>query len=297
MKNSTSATGIWPRSVKKRFPPTTSSATQIEIYLKERFKNGHPVVFSSGRSAMNFVLKHFFKKQTVRLFPFASQCVVQSVLNAGLTPVTPTDYTSLDISYNQWGKLNRDLSEAPFIEDSVDSFYQLNSKVLRSGAQFEIWSLPKILGTEYGAILWCNRIEDAEKIKQTLQTSGTVFTKTKRNLYRRYRGVNHTIYKLWEKYEFQNIPLLPHECGEIFTKIKEWETFYSKRMTQFANKVQEMGLDANSELMQFEGVVPVVIEIPEYTVSKSKNEIMQLHRIIGVSKPKLVCIFPYQNRL
>ena len=35
----------------------------------------------------------------------------------------------------------------PLIEDSVDSLYELNTPLFCQGANFEIWSLPKILGT------------------------------------------------------------------------------------------------------------------------------------------------------
>ena len=51
------------------------------------------------------------------------------------------------------------------IEDSADSLYLQNTELFKGNGKFEIWSLPKILGTFSGGVLLCKNIKDYHEIK------------------------------------------------------------------------------------------------------------------------------------
>jgi putative PLP-dependent aminotransferase (TIGR04422 family) len=271
-----------------------AKSESIEKFLEKNFNSGYPVVFSSGRAAMSFALKFFYKDKYVKLFPFASQCVVKSVLSAGLIPVTPLDYSRLDIAYHQWGKLNGSLMNAPFIEDAVDSFYPLHSNPLRQGGRFEVWSLSKILGLNSGAILWCRDRHDAEKAKEILNTSTSYLKNMVRYSSRRLMKIHKAFYSLWEDLEHKHLPLFSFEYGTIMKKISKWESAYKERLECYLTAINQLGLDSEVYDDKFGGVIPVVIELPNTLSDNSVKDIWELHQIINGDRPFIVSIFPYQ---
>jgi putative PLP-dependent aminotransferase (TIGR04422 family) len=288
---------VWIRNHQFRFKFNLSNAEEVEKELKSYFNSGYPVILSSGRSAISLALKLFYNDQLVRLFPYASQCVVDSVIQAGLTPVTPLKFTSLGISYNQWGRMNLNLDNPPFIEDSVDSFYPLNSDVLRSGARFEVWSLSKIFGLRCGAILWCRSDSDAEEIRDFRNRNKSMINMSKRNILRMLRGISPNLYKRWEKFEFKHIPLFSYEYGEIFEKISSWQSLYNKRKQSYYSALTICGLDTTGDILELGGVIPVVIELPKNISTDDDNEIRSLHRIVNSDVKTPISVFPYQVKL
>lgn len=274
-----------------------SSSLEIERKLQEYFTSGYPVVLSSGRSAISMALRYFYKSDVVRIFPFASQCVVNSILQAGLTPITPLDYSSLDVSYNQWGRLNSNLENLPFIEDSVDSFYPAHSEILRSGAEFEVWSLQKIFGLNFGAVLWCKNESDAKKIRE-LRDRGTHYLKMlKRVFFRLFKSVHGSIYDNWEKLEHQHLPLFGLEYGQILERVARWDDLYNERKKSYYNALSHLGLADSVDFEDFREVIPVVIEIPNHISITSYEDILTLHCIVNVKKVSSVSVFPYQLKL
>lgn len=266
----------------------------VEKFLEKNFNSGYPVVFSSGRAAISFALKFFYKNKYVNLFPFASQCVVKSVLSAGLIPLTPLDYSKLDIAYHQWGKLNKSLMNAPFIEDAVDSFYPLHSNLLRQGGRFEIWSLSKILGLNYGAILWCRDKADAEKAKEVRNASTNHLKNMVRYGSRRIMKIHKVFYSLWEEFEHEHIPLFSFEYGKILRRISKWESAYKVRLEHYSNAINQLGLDPEVCDREFGGVIPVVIELPNKFSDSPVRDTRELHQILNGNRPTIVSIFPYQ---
>ncbi len=288
---------VWIRNHNLKLGFNLSTAEEIEKELKLYFNSGYPVILSSGRSAISLALRLFYGDKLVRLFPYASQCVVSGVIQAGLIPVTPLKFASLDISYNQWGRTNLNLDEVPFIEDSVDSFYPLNGKVLRSGARFEVWSMSKIFGLQYGAILWCSSDSDAQKVRDLRDSNRSVIKMFKRILFRIVRNVHPTLYRNWEKLEFRYLPLFSFEYGKIFEMIKSWELLYQKRKQSYFSALTSCGLDLPEDILEFDQVIPVVIELPKNFSSRHKIESRSLHRIVNSDVRTRISVFPYQVKL
>ena len=288
---------VWPRQRLRLFPVKFAKAEIVENYLSEKFAVGHPVIFSSGRAALFIVLKTFYKGDLVRLFPYASQCVVNSVLCANLIPVTPLDVSILDISYNQWGRFNSTTKKPPFIEDSIDSFYPNGAKILRSGADFEVWSLAKILGLNFGAVMWC-RDENQANILKEVRDKGK---NTKLSIIRFFlsiiKGLNPKLSRMWEKLEFRNLPLLSIEYGVISKTVARWDEIYNSRLKGFKKVLSDLSLQKLDTQIESENVIPVVIDLPsgfEFSYNKS---VKRLHRIFDNGEIKSINVIAYQEYL
>lgn len=297
MTESKNSGDVWIKKRRTNLNITLSSALEVEMKLREYFTSGYPVVLSSGRSAISMAFRYFYKNNVVRIFPYASQCVVNGILQAGLIPVTPLNYSSLDISYNQWGRLNSNLENPPFMEDSVDSFYPVHSDILRSGAEFEVWSLQKILGLNYGAVLWCKNESDAKEIRDH-RDRGTHGRKMLRRMFLRlFKNFHGAIYNYWEEIEHQHLPLFRLEYGQILRKILLWDDLYNERKKAFYSALNSLGFVNSTDFEDFREVIPVVIEIPNHLPITNYEEILTLHCIVNVKTVSSVSIFPYQLKL
>lgn len=297
MTSDLSTGDVWIKKRKKSPNLKRTNAVKVENKLREYFNSGYPVVMSSGRSAISMVFRYFYNHKTVKIFPYASQCVVNSILVAGLSPSTPLNYSTLDVSYNQWGRLNLNLVNPPFIEDSVDSFYPVDAEILRSGAAFEVWSLQKIFGIDYGAVLWCKSESDAKKIRYYRDHGHKYIKRLKRTLLRPVKHVHEIFYEHWEALEHQHLPLFRFEYGQIFAQILSWEDLYIERKKNYFEVLNNLGLVSAVNFEEFRDVIPVVIEIPEYLPTVGLQDIKSLHRIVNVDKVSPVSVFAYQVKL
>lgn len=288
---------VWPRQRLRLFPIKFANAKNVEDYLEGKFIFGYPVLFSSGRVALSTVLKTFYKKDLVHLFPYASQCVVKSVLHANLIPVTPLDSTVLDISYNQWGRFNNAIKTSPFIEDSIDSLYPIGAKILRSGADFEVWSLAKIFGLKFGAIMWCRDRNQAHLLRNIRDNNTNTKLSIIRFLLSIIKGWSPISFGLWEKLEFRNLPLLSIECGIILNSVLEWENFYKSRLETYKSVIGDLSSQETDVNVENENVIPVVIELPLEVKPSCNSSIKNLHRIVGLNKSVRVNVIAYQEHL
>lgn len=150
---------LWPKSrVARAFFNVTRFATsaKVEVRLAEMFPGGAPVLFSSGRAALTHALliSGLGRGDKVGVFPFASHCVLDAVSRVA-TPTDDRNGSRLNVVFQQWGFIQHfDLSEQD-VEDCVDSLLVPGGKLFPGGGGFEVWSLPKILGTTGGGVLWC----------------------------------------------------------------------------------------------------------------------------------------------
>jgi len=285
---------IWFKEKDKDMRLSFAKPESIEKILEKNFNSGHPVIFSSGRAAISFALKFFYKDKYVKLFPFASQCVVKSVIRAGFIPTTPLDYSALDIAYHQWGKRNSSLTREPFIEDAVDSFYPLYGQLLRQGGRFEVWSLSKILGLNSGAILWCRDKSDADKAREIRKASTHHLQNFIRYGSRRMSRIHKVFYRLWEDLEHKHIQLFSFEYGRILRKLHQWDSIYEARKESHSKAMNLLGLNSKSYVDKSGGVIPVVIELPKEFSENSIKGLWELHQIINGDRPTSVLVFPYQ---
>jgi putative PLP-dependent aminotransferase (TIGR04422 family) len=222
-----SSDGVWGKRKKYKISLTTATAIEIEELLSQKFLGGFPVILSSGRGAIKLIVQEFWAEKDISVFQYASQCVVEAIQAAGVTPFSSTNFTS-QIVYNQWGQLDLACETAPFMEDSCDTFLPEGSSVLRLGAQFEIWSLPKILESRFGAVVWCRDSEDAINLRRIRDLpKGGNFRK---QILRNFRKISKWNYKKWEASEFKTVKLSKYEYASILQDVSKWsESYYARQ--------------------------------------------------------------------
>ena len=218
---------LWPKvsiNFSSLFGLCTSE--KLEKELHEMFPSGFPVVCSSGRVALYIAISetNYDRTKNFKLFPFASHCVINTV--SRLT--NPTNFNlkkKSDIIYHQWG-ISFDRYYTPLIEDSVDSLYEKKSALFKQGSEYEIWSLPKILGTSSGGVLWCKNESDAISIRSKIKENRNVFFTW---ILRLLSNKSTLFYSLWEGTEKGYKGLSVFQMNEIFYRIKSWDKLVENR--------------------------------------------------------------------
>jgi len=293
---------IWP---KRNFPKlnfTRSDSHQIEELLTQMFNGGFPVVLSSGRGAIFVASRLFWTKNIIYVFPYASQCVINALQSADLAVATKTDY-SADILIDQWGIQDIGCHERFFIEDACDSFLKQGSKVLELNADFEIWSLPKIIGSRFGAVLWCREEESAQKVRKFRDdnSSGNKYLK---KLMRFFKNVNKFNYQAWEDLEFRSLGLTNYEYGTLLKNISHWDELYNNRKKYFQKALRTLEANTINEFADFNqkswNRIPTIIyaktEMSVDSTTKIKFS-QNLHRVKYGSRPEKVQIYNYLQEM
>ena len=258
---------LWPKvSFKWNNFFGKGSEDEIEAVLKKMFPSGFPVVCSSGRVALQIALneKNFKRTDSINLFPYASHCVINSV--SRLTNSIPFAYAinSLpNLVYHQWG-YNSKVRKA-IIEDSVDSLYEIKTKLFYSNSDYEIWSLNKILGTSSGAILWCKKEGDAERIKRKLIKNNSItLTWFIRILSNKYSQ----LYKYWEGSEIGYKGVSIYQAKEIYKKILMWDSFVLDRKKKIDFILKNSKLTFERPKGRLPNVILINSSVPEKKLSE-----------------------------
>ena len=294
--------GVWPKRQRAKLNLQRASSKEVEDLISSKFNGGFPVVLSSGRGAMKLIVQEFWTKKEIAIFQFASQCVVTSIQAASVTPYSRIDFTS-DIVYHQWGYSDRRGITPPFIEDSCDTFLEEGSSVLRLDGQFEIWSLPKILNSRFGAIAWCQNDLDARHLR-AVRDKSKKFPLWKKQFYRSLKGVHPYIYKIWENSEYRTFQLSKSEYGMIKKDISEWKEKYRERFKlaykaySFLNDRYQDCFETPLRFVTSEQphVAPVVILIDSQQPQKDfseDNSFEVLHRVVRGEKPEKKMIYKF----
>jgi putative PLP-dependent aminotransferase (TIGR04422 family) len=162
---------LWPEPRWRRYRGSlTARADAVESLLSSYFPDaGHPVFVSSGRAGLVLALRAMGleRPDTVGLFPYASHCVVEAVGRVA-SPVSGQAATQQPyrIVYHQWGFVQERTAHRVCVEDAVDSFCLRGTRVFASNADFAIWSLPKLVGSLGGGVLWCRESAAAVGLRQ-----------------------------------------------------------------------------------------------------------------------------------
>lgn len=162
---------LWPqgsavRAITRSF--RLDPVTSVEARLASMLYGGHPVLCSSGRSAIVLALigSGLSRADTVNVFPYANHCVLDAVSRIATPSAgSVTAQARVRIFFHQWGYVQRHDLQADDIEDCADTLAVPGCRLFPGGGAFEIWSLPKILGTMGGGVLWCKSPEVADRIR------------------------------------------------------------------------------------------------------------------------------------
>jgi len=260
---------IWPESSALRAlvsAPRFISIAIVEKQLRSMFPSGHPVLCSSGRSALTLALtvSEVSRSDLIGVFPYASHCVLDAVSRIA-TPLAGQTATSaaLRVIYHQWGFVQEKNLPPNTIEDSVDTLCLPGTTLFPGGGRFEIWSLPKILGTSSGGVLWCRDEETSETVRRIRDCrGGGLFPWLIRLLSKRYPRA----YSYWQSAESDMGCVSRFQTGEIFAAVLNWENFVSDRQKKI-NMTWPYSINwLQKPADRLPPVVPVSIELPEKIV-------------------------------
>ncbi|KYZ64149.1 putative PLP-dependent aminotransferase [Leptospira interrogans] len=268
--------------------------SSIEDTLETLFPSGYPVLCSSGRAAIGLALEFLDLKRNdfLGVFPFASHCVLDAV-SRYTTPLTgrSSKNTKNRIVYHQWGYVQEYNLPPNTIEDCVDTLCIPGAKLFPAGGMFEIWSLPKILGTSSGGVLWCREEKVASQIKAICDG-------------RKYSGAIQWYLKLfsykfpsllsyWTGVEASNGKLSFLQTGEIHYSLNNWQKFIDDKL----NRVEIASRLFPSWLKQTPDRIPSIIPV-ELTISSEKfvnwglSSGMRTFEKYIKKKSKLIQVFP-----
>lgn len=241
---------------------------RIEEKLCNMFPGGYPVLCTSGRAALYMALdaSGISRRDSVGIFPYASHCVLDAVSRVG-TPLTgPTSIVAdFRVVYHQWGYVQEKNLPANAIEDCVDTLCIPGTALFPGGGAFEIWSLPKILGTTSGGVLWCRDEETANRIriKRNKKGGGAFQWITRLFGYR-----NPGIYDYWQGAESRYRKVSSLQTGEIWNAIQQWDTIVSDRL-QKLELVWPYAVDwLQKPVNRLPTVVPLLPQLTEIVIKE-----------------------------
>ncbi len=267
----------------------------IEKKLESMFPSGSPVLCSSGRAAINIVMS--FKKQSrtnlIGVNTYTSHCVLDAISRLA-NPISwdpQNKNIKLRLTYHQWGYIQKGDSYINSIDDCVDTLCVRGTKLFPTSKDFEIWSLPKILGTSSGAILWCKDKNVAEKIRKNIDNRGG-------GLYcwiLRVLGLlNKNFYWLWQGIEVQKGRLSKIELLEINNAIDNWEVIVKDRKI----KLNLLWKFAPKWIKKPSKRLPCVVPLEYETYKKNKDfisygiDVKHFEKVTDLNKRVLIKVFP-----
>ena len=268
----------------------------VESQLESLFEGGYPVLFASARAAMMQVFANFFPEEVVRIFPYASQCVVKSVNRSGKFATTPLPGQLSDVRYHQWG-MRSDEQEYVFMRDCADSLYPVGGNVCKLNSRFEVWSLPKIIGTSFGAVIWCRDKNDAmalKKIRSECAAQSSILS----NVLETIKYLNPSSYSFWEEYQFAKPALNGIQIKTLNKRFQKWSDYYEERKKVFLqiylSSIETTLPQRLSALEDNDGVIPTVIETD---LEEQSAPFRKLHKILSDGSCKQVRVIAYQSGL
>ena len=251
---------LWPKAKVIRVFQSLNffiSVIDIEKKLHEMFPSGYPVLCSSGRAALNIALveSKVTRSNFVGVFPYANHCVLDSISRVATPLAGPNSKkTSLRIVYHQWGFVQEKNLNSNSIEDCVDTLCVPGTSLFPGGGCFEIWSLPKILGTTSGGVLWCKTEELAKSARRTRDIRGGAFFLS---IVRLCSVMYPKAYYYWQGAESSMGKVSKIQLGEIIKAINNWDAIVEDRIRKL-NVVWPYACDfLEKPLGRLPSVVPV----------------------------------------
>ena len=294
-----SDSSIWGKNKRMFRISKNFSTLELEKWLEGNFQNGFAVVLSSARSGLYLLFKYFFSGDTVRVFPFASQCLVSASFNANKCISTPLPGEIRDLYHHQWGIQQQLEAQGPiFIEDSADSLYPLGGTVLKNHAMFEVWSLPKIIGTSFGGIVWCAQTADAQNLKKIRDNLGSQSLLTE-IAFGILKNKSAYFYQKWETLQYHKPKTNIFQNMTLVSQFRKWESIYLSRKIRFydANfKVNNYSFTESEKIIvENSGIIPTVVILEK--VELLGNELKAMSKISSNGDSTKIHVFPYLQKV
>jgi putative PLP-dependent aminotransferase (TIGR04422 family) len=259
---------IWPKVKVSRIVYSLHrfvTVDYVESLLREMFPTGYPVLCSSGRAGLTLALIYSSvgRGDLVGVFPYASHCVLDAVARIATPLSGPTAIeATLRVVYHQWGFMQEKDLPPNTIEDCVDTLCIPETVLFPGGGRFEIWSLPKTLGTSSGGILWCRDQDTATQLRKIRdERGGGIIPWLIRLL-----GKSHLRAHLyWQGAEANMGCMSRFQAAEILHAIKDWDAVVCDRKV----KLETIWPYAISSLIKPVNRLPPVVPV-EYFLNEEK---------------------------
>jgi putative PLP-dependent aminotransferase (TIGR04422 family) len=134
---------------------------------------------------------------------------------------------SLRVVYHQWGFVQEKKLPPNSIEDCVDTLCVPGAALFPGGGRFEVWSLPKILGTTSGGVLWCRDKKTADFIRKIRDGHGSGLLPW---IIRLLGHSSHQAHLYWQGVEASGGAISRLQTGEILSAIQRWDALVADRM-------------------------------------------------------------------
>ena len=163
---------LWPEA---RLEPRSlwsgrnSSVAAIEVDLAALYPGAHPVLFPSARAGLAATIEvlGLGRPDLVWLPPYSSHCVFDAVSRiATPTPSFAGGEVAAILVFHQWGYVHVCSFSGEIIEDSADSLCLPGGNLFPNGGRFALWSLPKVIGSAVGGVVFCRTEGDAERLQR-----------------------------------------------------------------------------------------------------------------------------------
>ena len=146
------------------------SASDIETTVATLYPDAVPVLFSSARAGLTAILQllNMGRPDIVWCPPYSSHCVLESIARLATPATTAIDQAKVALIYHHWGFVHRHTGLLPhttLIEDAVDTLFIPGTNPFALNGRFVLWSLPKVIATIWGGVVFCQNNEDARRLR------------------------------------------------------------------------------------------------------------------------------------
>tara|TARA_R110002072_G_scaffold1989_3_gene16446 strand:- start:9500 stop:10435 length:936 start_codon:yes stop_codon:yes gene_type:complete len=215
-----------------------SRVASIESFFEKRF-NKKCLLFPSARSAMMTVLsyKNVNRSHIAFVPKWTSHCVWGTVARFANPTCINDKIVNYSMRVNKWGySFNTEFETDQVINSSVDSLFT-DSKLLLNGSNFELISLPKILGTVSGGIVcFDDKNFHDYVIRARNMTSDYISSHQFKSKLAQVRGEPELL--PWDSIEYLNLKTQPDENRHIASLLDNYklaEELISERMNKLKN--------------------------------------------------------------
>lgn len=224
---------LWPKAQPMHFTDwfgAGKSSEQIEQLLMELFPGAFPVLYSSARAGMTAVLQSLGLGRVDKVWMpgFSSHCVIDAIGHICTPTPDSTEGISAALFYHQWGwtHSNNFNADVEIIEDSVDSLFQPGASVFATNASYTLWSLPKVIGSIGGGVVFCRTAEQSEKLRKIRFGRGS---SSIQGILRFLAKRNQTAHSYWNGAEAMSGELYRPMRAQVFCLLKKYRELFDNR--------------------------------------------------------------------
>jgi putative PLP-dependent aminotransferase (TIGR04422 family) len=155
---------------------SNTNMLDVERTVDEYWPKSNPVVFSSARAGLTAVLEHLKLKRPDLVWcpAYSSHCVLEAIAHIATPTVLHDASIKAALIYHQWGFVHQHNwgASIPIIEDAVDTLFVPGCSLFAAQGRFCLWSLPKVIGTLCGGVVFCQTEGDAIALRRLRDERG-----------------------------------------------------------------------------------------------------------------------------